>query len=67
LQERQGEGRSNENKRDNERTRGEESAYFPTAMIASRVYLGVVGRQTKVSHHGASEGFEILARVDWEG
>lgn len=29
-----------------------EGTHFPTAMIASRVYLRVVGRQTKVSHHG---------------
>jgi len=62
-----GEEMSEDNKREKQKMRGEESAYFPTAMIASRVYLGVVGRQTKVSHHGASEGFEILVRVGWEG
>lgn len=42
-----------------------ESTHFPTAMIASRVYLDVVGRQTKGIAPRRSEGFEIhAARVD---
>lgn len=43
---------------------GGESAYFPTAMFASRVYLSVVKkRQTKGIAPRRSEGFEIHAAL----